>query len=173
MAIKTFPPSEYKEQAKALLKEGKKPEEVHLQYPISVRTLYRYLKEIEQEKAGTGQPGKKTTPPIASIGVARESFTPAGTPVPPPPGSPTLEYLKIGDLRMPLEDWGYSTSGNLYVVADTWDIARREYSFPKTMKVGDFMAELCRAFRFMKGWDVPGAGVPAAKVESKMEVRSR
>lgn len=164
MAVKTFQPSEYKEQAKQLLREGKTPEEVAVSIPVSTRTLYRYLKEVQNEKAGIAPAGKRTqqiiTPMVSAPGVAKEAFTPLGTVISaPPPTSPTQEHINIGVLRMPLEDFGYSNSLNLFVVAATYDQASKEYGFDKKkMKVGDFMANLCQTFRMMLGWDVIGGG---------------
>lgn len=53
MAVKVFQPSQYKEEAKQLLRDGKTPEEVHTILPLSVRTLYRYFSEVQEEKKNT------------------------------------------------------------------------------------------------------------------------
>lgn len=159
MAVKVFQPSEYKEQAKQLLRGGKTPEEVAVAIPLSTRTIYRYLKEVQNEKLGIPPPGKRQPPaPSVTPGVSKEAFTATGTPALAPPGSPTPEYITLGTFRFPLEDWGYSSALNLLIVSATFDQSRKEYKFPKTMKVGDFIAELCQAFRIMKGWDVIGGG---------------
>lgn len=99
---------------------------------------------------------KKPKPQSSSetqvTGVSQDSFTPAGT----PSDLKTPQWLTIGTFRMPYEDWGYSSAVNLLVVAETYAQAKKEYSF--NGKVGDFLAELCQAFRIMKGWDVIAAG---------------
>jgi hypothetical protein len=153
-----------------LLRDGKTPEECVVQFPLSLRTIYRYQKEIQNEQTGGAPAAKKTTgttqTQVATPGVSKDAFTPVGAPTPPPPAAPTREYVYIGPIRMPVEDWGYSSNRNLFIVADTFDIAKREYNFPVTMKVGDFVAELCQAFRIMKGWDVIGGGLVPIQAET-------
>lgn len=168
MPVKIFQPSVYKEEIKQKIRDGQKPEELVTQYPLKIRTIYRYMKEVQDEKEGKlperksgGSPGSAITP-----GVSRDAFTPTGAPSPAPPDSPTREYVTLGTFRFPLEDWGYSNSLNLLIVAETYTQAREEYKMPKTMKVGDFMANLCQAFRIMKGWDVVGAGYERVGEES-------
>jgi len=171
MAVKIFQPSVYKEEIKQLLRDGVTAEECATRFPLTVRTIYNYLKEVQDEKAGKAPPGKQTTVPVVAVpGVAQEAFTPVGTPTPPPPEPPTREWMYIGPMRMPVEDWGYSSTHALLVVSDTFDLAKREYNFPQTMKVGDFLAELCDAFRLMRGWDIIGAGVYPVKIVNEKEV---
>lgn len=98
------------------------------------------------------KPKPQSSPETQVTGVSQDSFTPAGT----PSDLKTPQWLTIGTFRMPYEDWGYSSAVNLLVVAETYAQAKKEYSF--NGKVGDFLAELCQAFRIMKGWDVIAAG---------------
>ena len=159
MPVKVCQPSEHKEEIKQLLREGLTVEECATRFPLSERTIYRYYREIQDEKAGKVPPGKKTAASSVVIpGVSGEAFTPIGAPSPAPPGSSMPEYLTIGTFRMPLEDWGYSSALNLLIVAETFTQARQEYNLDKKMKVGDFLAQLCRAFRIMRGWDAVGIG---------------
>lgn len=44
--------SQYKEEIMGKLREGKKPKELATEYPLTLRTIYRYLKEVQDEKAG-------------------------------------------------------------------------------------------------------------------------
>ncbi len=158
MAVKIpYQPNEHKDEAIKLFKEGKTIQELKEYFGEQVpeRTLYRYHKEVQDELSGKITETKKNTPiKMTAVGVGKEAFVPSGAAAPPPPGSPPGEYINFGTLRIPLEDWGYSTSLNLLTVAATFDQARKEYNYPKTMKVGDFLANLCQAFRIMKGWDV-------------------
>jgi hypothetical protein len=167
MPVKVFQVSKYKEEIKEKLRQGISPEEIAKQYPISVRSAYNYLKEVRDEKEGKSPPPKKNTvTPNSNIapGVSKEAFTPSGSITAPPAGSPPgTEYLNLGTFRFPLEDWGYSSTLNLLIVAETFTQARQEYKFPPTVKVGDFLAQLCQAFRIMRGWDVVGAGYLADK----------
>lgn len=161
MPVKVFQPSVYKEEIKEKLRAGDKPEKIATEYPLKIRTIYRYMKEVQDEKEGKAPPDKhgRITPPSSIVpGVSKEAFTPTGAPAPAPPGAPTQEYVTLGTFRFPLEDWGYSSSLNLLIVAETFTQARAEYDMPKSMKVGDFVANLCQAFRLMKGWDMIGAG---------------
>lgn len=168
MPVKIFQPNQHKEEIKQLLRDGISVEECATKFPLSERTIFRYYKEVQDEKAGKPPPGKKSGPATVLVpGVSNESFTPQGAPTPAPPGSSTPEYLTIGTFRMPLEDWGYSSSLNLLLVAETFTQARKEYNLPKTMKVGDFTAQLCQAFRMMCGWD--GIGVGYSIEETKKE----
>ncbi len=169
MPVKIFQPSEHKEEIIKLFQEGKTIEELKEYFgeQVSERTLYRYYKQVQDELAGKTPEAKKTTPlKITATGVGKEAFAPSGATAPPPPGSPPGEYINLGTFRMPLEDWGYSSALNLLVVAATFDQARKEYEYPKTMKVGDFLANLCQAFRMMKGWDTIGM----AQISEKQEV---
>jgi hypothetical protein len=167
MAVKIFQPTEFREEIKTKLREGASPEELSTKYPVSKRTIYRYLKEVQDEAKGISTPPKKNAgAPAANIaaGVSKDAFTPSGAPTSPPPGSPPgTDYITMGTFRMPLEDWGYSNSLNLLIVAETFAQARAEYKLPPTMKVGDFIAVVCQAFRLMRGWDVIGAGYLAEK----------
>lgn len=167
MPVKIFQPNEHKEEIKQLLREGVSVEECATRFPLSERTIYRYYKEIQDEKEGKPPPGKKSVSPAVAIpGVSKEAFTAQGAPAPAPPGSSVPEYLTIGTFRMPLEDWGYSSSLNLLIVAETFTQARLEYNFDKKMKVGDFVAHLCQAFRIMRGWDAIGIGYTPATIEN-------
>lgn len=169
MPVKIFQPSPHKEEIKQLLRKGTSVEECATKFPLSERTIYRYYKEIQDEEAGKPPPTKRTTPPAITIpGVSKDSFTPQGAPSVAPPGSPTPEWLTIGTFRMPLEDWGYSSSLNLLIVAETYTQAKIEYHLDKSMKVGDFVAQLCQAFRIMRGWDAIGVGyAPIAQKEGQ------
>jgi hypothetical protein len=167
MPVKIFQPSQHKEEVKQLLRDGKTVEECATLFPLSERTIYRYYREIQDEIAGKPPPGKRTTPAVTIPGVSKEAFTAQGVQSPPPPGSPVPEYLTIGTFRMPLEDWGYSSALGLLIVAETFTQARVEYNFDKKMKVGDFIAYLCQAFRIMRGWDAIGIGYTPAKIEKE------
>lgn len=159
MAVKVFQPSQHKEEVKQLLRDGVSVEECATKFPLSERTIYRYYKEVQDEKEGKEPPGKKAAAPAVAIpGVSKEAFTAQGAQSSAPAGSSMPEYLTIGTFRMPLEDWGYSSSLNLLIVAETYTQARQEYNLDKKMKVGDFIAQLCQAFRIMRGWDAVGAG---------------
>lgn len=62
--IPRFQTSPDKEEIKELMrKEGKRPEDLVGKYNVGERTLYRYLAEVEQEKAGKveAKPGGETT----------------------------------------------------------------------------------------------------------------
>ncbi len=159
MPRKVFQPSEHKEEIIQQLRDGKTIDELKELYgqQVSERTLYRYHNEVQDELSGKTPDTKKTTPlKMTATGVGKEAFAPSGAAAPPPPGSPPGEYINLGTFRLPLEDWGYSSALNLLVVAATFDQARKEYDYPKTMKVGDFLANLCQAFRMLKGWDTIG-----------------
>ena len=95
---------------------------------------------------------KASSPETQNPGISDNPFTPSGlaTDVKSP------QWLTIGTFRMPFEDWGYSSARNLLMVAETYSQAKVEYGFD--VKVGDFCAQLCRAFRMLKGWDLIGAG---------------
>jgi hypothetical protein len=167
MAVRIFQPTEFREEIKEKLKEGASPEELATKYPVAKRTIYRYLSEVRNEAKGISSPPKKNAgAPAATVspGVSKDAFTPSGAPTAPPAGSPPgTDYITLGTFRMPLEDWGYSSSLNLLIVAETFAQAKNEYKFPSTMKVGDFIAQICQAFRLMRGWDVIGAGYLAEK----------
>jgi len=105
---------------------------------------------IPRGKGKTPKP--QSSPETQPPGVSAEGFTPAGI----PSDTKSPQYLTIGTFRMPYEDWGYSSTVNLLIVAETYAQAKKEYGFDS--KVGDFIAELCQAFRIMKGWDVIAAG---------------
>jgi hypothetical protein len=160
----------HKQEIKEQLRQGVKPEELATKFTVHIRTLYHWLKEIQDEKAGKVPASKKVTAQVnagLSPGVSKEAFTPIGAANPAPPGSPTQEYINFGTFRLPLEDWGYSSAKNMLIVATTYDDIKREYGLPKSMKVGDVQAELCQAFRLMKGWDVIGGGLPETKEVGK------
>ncbi len=166
MPPRIFQPNQCREEAKQLLREGVSPEECATRFSIGERTAYRYLKEVQDEKAGKAPPGKRTASSgVILPGVTKEAFTPAGIPLPAEP--PKKEFLHFGNLNMPMEDWGYSSYLNIFIVASTFVQARREYKFDSGMKVGDFCAHLCQAFRMMKGWDVKGAGYAPVKIIEK------
>lgn len=82
------------------------------------------------------------------------------------------KFLMIGTLRMPMEDWGYSTVSNLLVVAETYEEIKREFGFEG--KVGDFCAELVRIFRALGGYDLVGGdhGFSVAVVEGEAVAKS-
>jgi len=50
MPVKTFPPNPYKEAVKKALREGITPEGCASQFPVSVRTCWRYLQEVRAER---------------------------------------------------------------------------------------------------------------------------
>lgn len=52
MPVKIFQPSQHKEEIKQLLREGVTVEECATRFPLTERTIYRYLKEVQNEKAG-------------------------------------------------------------------------------------------------------------------------
>jgi len=64
------------------------------------------------------------------------------------------KYLMIGTLRMPLEDWGYSSTYNLLLVAQTYQDVKRDFGFDG--KVGDFCAAMARLVRIIAGYDEIG-----------------
>ena len=179
MPNKIFQPNEYREEIKQLFRDGVPLEEIRGRFPQNVvpkSNLYRYKKEVEEEqsRAPAAPPVKKPTTTVSTVpGVGRESFTPQGTPANPPPGSQAGEWLTVGNIRIPTIDLGYSKSRNMFLVIDTFEIAKEQYNFPPNMKVGDFMAELCQAFRLMRGWDVIGSGVFVAKIEKEKEGEAR
>lgn len=164
MAVRTFQPYKNKQEVLQKMREGHTPEELQALYPVSLRTLFRYWKEVQDEAAGTPKPGKTggnqapgtTVVPV----VSKHSSTTSGQVIPTPqaPGSDTGEFVRIAYLNMPIQDWGYSSFRNLLTVAATFDEAKIEYGFDKSVKVGDFLSYLCDAFRMMKGWDGIGAG---------------
>ena len=53
MPVKIFQPSQHKEEIKQLLRDGITVEECATRFPLSERTIYRYLKEVQGEKSGT------------------------------------------------------------------------------------------------------------------------
>lgn len=168
MAVKVFQPSQYKEEIKQLLRDGTPIDEITGKYPLSERTLFRYQNEVEEEKKGQTQTVKKTgTNPVgAGAGVSKDSFTATGTPFINQSGQ---EFVYVGPIRMPVMDFGYSSARNLFIVADTYEQAKSEFKFPPNLKVGDFCAELCQAFRMMMGMDVIGGGAYPVRIEAEME----
>jgi len=52
MAVKIFQPSQHRDEIKQLLRDGKSVEECVTLFPISERSVYRYLKEVQNEKSG-------------------------------------------------------------------------------------------------------------------------
>lgn len=98
------------------------------------------------------KPKPQSSPETQVTGVSDIGFTPSGM----PSDIKTPQWLTIGTFRMPFEDWGYSSALSLLIVAETYTQAKKEYTFDG--KVGDFLAQLCQAFRIMKGWDLIGAG---------------
>ena len=60
MAVKVFQPSQHKEEIKQLLRDGISVEECSTRFPLSERTIYRYWKEIQDEKSGKGSEDKAT-----------------------------------------------------------------------------------------------------------------
>lgn len=192
MVASSFQPNANKTIIKQLFRDGAQTDgdsldEIAKTYGVSVRTVWRYLKEVQNEpppgeidineinNTALQVKDKKTiqtnsirkTLPASTLGVSKAPFTPAGTETPAPLGTPAgQQYLTIGTFRMPLEDWGYSSSLNLLIVAETFDQAKKEYGFDRRMKVGDFIAELCQAFRIMRGWDVIGLGYNKALEEA-------
>lgn len=182
MAVKIFQPAEDKEACKQALREGVPIDECLQRFAVSRNTVYRYLRQVKKEQEtgvkeeaeivegegtkNTNIKGQVVSAPIG-IGVSDESFTPSGARSSAPSGAPAPEWLTVGTFRMPLEDWGYSSSRNLFIVADTYDIARKQYNLPKTVKVGDFLAELCQMLRMMCGWDTIGGGVYKVNIEKE------
>ena len=161
MPVKIFQPSKHKEEIKQLLRDGVSVEECATKFPLSERTIYRYYKEVQDEKEGKAPPGKKSSVPAVSIpGVVKEPFTPIGAEIPAPPmgTKPSEQFVRIGNDNVPVRDFGYSDPENLLWVLSTFNQARKEYNFPPEMKMGDFCALLCQVFRMMRGWDVIGAG---------------
>jgi len=52
MPVKIFQPSKHKEEIKQLLRDGISVEECATRFPLSERTIYRYLREVQDEKSG-------------------------------------------------------------------------------------------------------------------------
>ena len=52
MPVKIFQPSQHKEEIKQLLRDGITVEECATRFPLSERTIYRYLKEVQDEQSG-------------------------------------------------------------------------------------------------------------------------
>jgi len=52
MPVKIFQPSKHKDEVKQLLREGVTVEECVTRFPLSERTIYRYLKEVQDERSG-------------------------------------------------------------------------------------------------------------------------
>lgn len=105
------------------------------------------IKPFVPGKGGYKKPGKVAVaekPPEALAEAAAEAVATATDKAPP-------KFLMIGTLRMPMEDWGYSSVSNLLVVAETYEEIKREFGFEG--KVGDFCAELVRIFRALGGYD--------------------
>ena len=65
---------------------------------------------------------------------------------------PSPKYLTIGTFRMPYEDWAYSNTANLLIVAQTYLDIKGRIGFDG--KVGDLCAEICRIFRYLAGLDL-------------------
>lgn len=71
-----------------------------------------------------------------------------------PTDNPPPKYLMIGTLRMPYEDWGYSSAYNLLLIAQTYTEFKTRYNYEG--KVGDFCAEVMKLFRRLAGYDIIG-----------------
>jgi len=52
MPVKIFQPSQHKEEIKQLLRDGISVEECATRFPLSERTIYRYLREVQDEGSG-------------------------------------------------------------------------------------------------------------------------
>jgi len=52
MPVKIFQPSKHKDEIKQLLRDGITVEECATRFPLSERTIYRYLKEVQSESSG-------------------------------------------------------------------------------------------------------------------------
>lgn len=52
MPVKIFQPSQHKEEVKQLLRDGISVEECATRFPLSERTIYRYLREVQDESSG-------------------------------------------------------------------------------------------------------------------------
>jgi len=95
MPPKVFMPSQYKEPAKQLLRQGKTPEEVVKEIPLSLRSIYRYLKEIQDEKKGAEtKPGGGAVKTVQGLPTPLASVT-AKTPAP--------IIFRIGDQNIDLD----------------------------------------------------------------------
>lgn len=88
-------------------------------------------------------------------GVGDSAFEPSGQAT----SKQTGKWIDIGTLRMPLEDWGYSSTLNLLKVAQTYEDFKSVYGFQG--KVGDCCALLCEIFRCCVGWNTIGEPEPA------------
>lgn len=183
MAVKVFQPAEDREACKDALRQGATIEECLQRFSISKATAWRYLHQVQKEQEtgtkgaqvedsnngddGEAKKAKSIVNAPVAVGVGDKSFVPSGQRSSAPSGEPAPEWLTVGTFRMPLLDWGYSSSKNLFIVADTYDIAKKQYNFPKEMKVGDFLAELCQMLRMMCGWDNIGSGVYEVNIEQE------
>ena len=106
--------------------------------------------ELVKEKPQKGEP---QAPERRESGLSKESFTPIGIPT----DTKKPEWITIGTMRMPYEDWGWSSNLALLVVAQTYEDWKRIHPFEG--KIGDFCACLCQAFRYQAGWDIIGEGL--------------
>ena len=52
MPVKIFQPSQHKGEIMQLLRDGISVEECATRFPLSERTIYRYLKEVQNEQSG-------------------------------------------------------------------------------------------------------------------------
>ena len=59
MPVKIFQPSQHKEEIKQLLRDGITVEECATRFPLSERTIYRYLGEVQHEEKGKTPPEAK------------------------------------------------------------------------------------------------------------------
>lgn len=60
-----FQPASCKQEVMRALREGMSPEECATKFPITERTAFRYLREIQDEKlSGNSQPRATSTKPI-------------------------------------------------------------------------------------------------------------
>jgi len=61
MPVKIFQPSKHKDEIKQLLREGISVEECATRFPLSERTIYRYLREVQDESSGKVTEEKTTS----------------------------------------------------------------------------------------------------------------
>ena len=82
MPPRIFQVSEYKEPIKQLLRDGLSVEDCAKQYPVSERTVWRYYKEVQDEKAGI-VPEKKAATGVKPVkGTTEMAAITAKTPAP-------------------------------------------------------------------------------------------
>jgi hypothetical protein len=113
MPTPVFQPSPHKEPAKADLRGGMPLKDCALKYNLSEKTVRRYLKEVEDETAGTKQvpapPGGKTATEggqIATITVAKPAaivFTLGNQTILLDPGDLYESFLLYEDLKVKCE----------------------------------------------------------------------